>query len=35
MTFIRDIQAFKTAQLFLAQGYPAIAQLYLKKAYGL
>jgi hypothetical protein len=27
-------QAFKTAQLFVSDGYWSIAMLYLKKAYG-
>jgi hypothetical protein len=34
MTFIKDIEAFKTAQLYAAAGYMVIAELYLKKAYG-
>ncbi len=34
MTFIKDVKAFKTAQLLSSAGYTAIAILYLKKAYG-
>lgn len=34
MTFIKDIEAFKTAQRFAAAGHMVIATLYLKKAYG-
>lgn len=34
MSFIKDIAAYKTALLFMANGQEVIAHLYLKKAYG-
>jgi hypothetical protein len=34
MSFIKDIAAYKTAQLFAAHGQEVIATLYLRKAYG-
>ncbi len=34
MTFIKDIEAYKSARLFAACGFELIASLYLKKAYG-
>jgi len=35
MTFIKDITAFKTAQLYMLSGELVIAGLYLRKAYGI
>lgn len=34
MTFIKDTSAFKTAQLYMLNGHPLIAGLFLRKAYG-
>ena len=34
MTFIKDSQAYKTAQLYASFGQTIIANLYLRKAYG-
>lgn len=34
MTFIKDLEAYKTALLYMANGQEVIAHIYLKKAYG-
>lgn len=34
MSFIKDIAAYKNAQLYAAHGQDVIASLYLRKAYG-
>lgn len=34
MSFIKDLAAYKTALLYMANGQELIAHLYLKKAYG-
>lgn len=34
MSFIKDVEAYKTAQLYFAAGHNVIAYLYLRKAYG-
>lgn len=34
MSFIKDVTAYKSALLYMANGQEVIASLYLKKAYG-